>query len=90
MLRCAKAVPWYRLFHSDRFLRTAAPPGKVYGRATIARMPAARATDATATPPELRRKLCAREHLQAALARLPRPLVFTNGVFDILHRGHVT
>lgn len=22
--------------------------------------------------------------------RLPRPLVFTNGVFDILHRGHVT
>jgi len=28
-----------------------------------------------------------------ALARirsLPRPLVFTNGVFDVLHRGHVT
>ena len=28
-----------------------------------------------------------------ALARiraLPRPLVFTNGVFDLLHRGHVT
>jgi len=23
-------------------------------------------------------------------AALPRPLVFTNGVFDILHRGHVT
>jgi predicted amidohydrolase len=23
-------------------------------------------------------------------AGLPRPLVFTNGVFDILHRGHVT
>lgn len=23
-------------------------------------------------------------------SRLPRPLVFTNGVFDILHRGHVT
>lgn len=22
--------------------------------------------------------------------RLPRPLVFTNGVFDILHRGHVS
>jgi bifunctional ADP-heptose synthase (sugar kinase/adenylyltransferase) len=22
-------------------------------------------------------------------ARLPRPLVFTNGVFDVLHRGHV-
>ena len=24
------------------------------------------------------------------VARLPRPLVFTNGVFDVLHRGHVT
>jgi rfaE bifunctional protein nucleotidyltransferase chain/domain len=24
------------------------------------------------------------------LANLDRPLVFTNGVFDILHRGHVT
>lgn len=24
------------------------------------------------------------------LAKLERPLVFTNGVFDILHRGHVT
>lgn len=28
--------------------------------------------------------------LPARLAALPRPLVFTNGVFDILHRGHVT
>jgi rfaE bifunctional protein nucleotidyltransferase chain/domain len=26
----------------------------------------------------------------ARIARLPRPLVMTNGVFDILHRGHVT
>jgi len=25
-----------------------------------------------------------------ALTTLPRPLVFTNGCFDILHRGHVT
>jgi len=24
------------------------------------------------------------------LAKLARPLVFTNGVFDLLHRGHVT
>jgi rfaE bifunctional protein nucleotidyltransferase chain/domain len=24
------------------------------------------------------------------LQALPRPLVFTNGVFDLLHRGHVT
>lgn len=33
-------------------------------------------------------------HTPGAVARhaadLPRPLVFTNGVFDILHRGHVT
>ncbi len=27
--------------------------------------------------------------LAARLARLPRPMVFTNGVFDVLHRGHV-
>jgi D-glycero-beta-D-manno-heptose 1-phosphate adenylyltransferase len=26
----------------------------------------------------------------AALQHLPRPMVFTNGVFDILHRGHVS
>ncbi len=26
----------------------------------------------------------------ARLSILPRPLVFTNGCFDILHRGHVT
>jgi rfaE bifunctional protein nucleotidyltransferase chain/domain len=35
-------------------------------------------------------KLCPRAELPARLAALPRPLVFTNGVFDILHRGHVT
>jgi rfaE bifunctional protein nucleotidyltransferase chain/domain len=35
-------------------------------------------------------KLCPPEQLPAQAARLPRPLVFTNGVFDILHRGHVT
>jgi rfaE bifunctional protein nucleotidyltransferase chain/domain len=27
--------------------------------------------------------------LERRLAALPRPLVFTNGCFDILHRGHV-
>src|SRR6186997_2543759 len=35
-------------------------------------------------------KLCGRAELQARLAQLPRPMVFTNGVFDILHRGHVS
>jgi rfaE bifunctional protein nucleotidyltransferase chain/domain len=35
-------------------------------------------------------KLCPRDELGARLAQLARPMVFTNGVFDILHRGHVT
>ena len=35
-------------------------------------------------------KLCPPELLTQRLAALPRPLVFTNGCFDILHRGHVT
>ena len=35
-------------------------------------------------------KLCPREQLAARVAALPRPIVFTNGVFDILHRGHVS
>ncbi|MBB3195474.1 adenylyltransferase/cytidyltransferase family protein [Roseateles terrae] len=30
------------------------------------------------------------EALQQALALLPRPWIFTNGVFDVLHRGHVS
>ena len=34
-------------------------------------------------------KICPRAELAARLAALPRPLVFTNGVFDVLHRGHV-
>jgi rfaE bifunctional protein nucleotidyltransferase chain/domain len=34
-------------------------------------------------------KVCAREDAAARMAALPRPVVFTNGVFDVLHRGHV-
>ena len=34
-------------------------------------------------------KICGRTHVVARVAQLPRPLVFTNGVFDVLHRGHV-
>ena len=30
------------------------------------------------------------DKLVAHVQTLPRPLVFTNGVFDVLHRGHVT
>ncbi|MBL0421196.1 adenylyltransferase/cytidyltransferase family protein [Ramlibacter sp. AW1] len=36
------------------------------------------------------RKIVPRDQAAAAARRLPRPLVFTNGVFDVLHRGHVT
>ena len=35
-------------------------------------------------------KICPPERLAARLRDLPRPLVFTNGCFDILHRGHAT
>jgi D-glycero-beta-D-manno-heptose 1-phosphate adenylyltransferase len=35
-------------------------------------------------------KLCPRADLAARVAALPQPVVFTNGVFDILHRGHVS
>ncbi|TAK91583.1 MAG: D-glycero-beta-D-manno-heptose 1-phosphate adenylyltransferase [Burkholderiaceae bacterium] len=41
-------------------------------------------------PPVFEQKICPPENLAARAAALPRPLVFTNGVFDILHRGHVT
>ena len=37
----------------------------------------------------LHAKICPRAQLAHHLAQLPRPLVFTNGVFDVLHRGHV-
>jgi len=35
-------------------------------------------------------KICPPLQLAARLGSCTRPLVFTNGVFDILHRGHVT
>jgi len=38
---------------------------------------------------DLTDKLCQPGDLPARVAALPRPLVFTNGVFDVLHRGHV-
>lgn len=40
--------------------------------------------------PRFESKIVTREQLAAAAALLPKPVVFTNGVFDILHRGHVT
>jgi len=40
--------------------------------------------------PGFEAKICAPEEFPARSRTLVRPLVFTNGVFDILHRGHVT
>jgi rfaE bifunctional protein nucleotidyltransferase chain/domain len=44
----------------------------------------------TPTLTNFEHKIVAPGDLAARAAQLARPLVFTNGVFDILHRGHVT
>lgn len=44
----------------------------------------------TYAAPSFESKICPPEQLTATAAKLARPLVFTNGCFDILHRGHVT
>lgn len=41
-------------------------------------------------PPDFERKIYDPARIAAVVQALPRPLVFTNGVFDVLHRGHVT
>ena len=40
--------------------------------------------------PSFENKLCPPQQLPARIGALQRPLVFTNGVFDILHRGHAS
>ena len=40
--------------------------------------------------PNFEHKLSDRASVQQRIANLPAPVVMTNGVFDILHRGHVT
>ena len=40
--------------------------------------------------PVFENKICAPDEFPGRVHALSRPLVFTNGVFDILHRGHVT
>ena len=40
--------------------------------------------------PSFESKICPPDNLASYVSKLSRPLVFTNGVFDILHRGHVT
>ena len=41
-------------------------------------------------PPSFESKVCPLDQIATRIAKLPRPLVFTNGVFDILHRGHAS
>ena len=40
--------------------------------------------------PDFEAKLCPPKALAERVATLLRPVIFTNGVFDMLHRGHVT
>lgn len=40
--------------------------------------------------PDFEKKICTRDDFVPRASSLPRPLVFTNGCFDVLHRGHVT
>ena len=49
-------------------------------------------TDLAFEPPALafERKILPPDTLAHRLANARRPLVFTNGVFDLVHRGHVT
>ena len=44
----------------------------------------------TYAPPAFEQKICPPDALQRRIRELQRPLVFTNGCFDILHRGHAT
>lgn len=39
-------------------------------------------------PPAFLAKIVSREGARECVAALPQPVVFTNGVFDVLHRGH--
>ena len=56
----------------------------------MARAPLARYTCRVHAVPPFEAKDCAPAELAARVALLARPLVFTNGVFDILHRGHAS
>ena len=40
--------------------------------------------------PDFLKKIASREDAEARVATLPKPVVFTNGVFDVLHRGHAS
>ena len=54
-------------------------------------LPAGRQSgDRKVRPPAFEAKIREPGAVERWLGALPRPLVFTNGVFDILHRGHAT
>ena len=40
--------------------------------------------------PDFWAKIVSRDAAADRITALPKPVVFTNGVFDVLHRGHVT
>ncbi len=40
--------------------------------------------------PHFENKICNPTQLHVQLSKLAKPIVLTNGVFDLLHRGHVT
>ena len=42
------------------------------------------------TPADFNAKLATRAQAAQRMAQLAKPVVFTNGVFDVLHRGHAT
>lgn len=42
------------------------------------------------TAPRYLAKMATADTAVARIGKLARPVVFTNGVFDVLHRGHVT
>jgi D-glycero-beta-D-manno-heptose 1-phosphate adenylyltransferase len=46
--------------------------------------------DHSAVAPDFLQKICTPAQARARLAALPHPVVFTNGVFDVLHRGHAS
>src|SRR5262249_43912606 len=65
---------------SDRWQKPCAKCSSIRVSAMAERLPA----------PEFERKIVAAADLVERVAALPRPVVLTNGVFDLLHRGHVT
>ena len=46
--------------------------------------------ESASSSPSFEKKIVPFEELEEFVSKLPHPIVLTNGVFDILHRGHVT